>query len=63
MGRSRLMSKSNEIRTREFKDGVSDGLLVGTKDDTKRSPDYKQGYDFGVALYCQLKYQEDEGAN
>jgi hypothetical protein len=46
-----------------FKDGCADGLLSGIIDDSKKSSAYyKQGYDFGVDMYCQsrLDMQEDE---
>ena len=39
-----------------FKDGVADGLLSGIIDDSKRSSAYyKQGYDFGLLMYCQSR--------
>ena len=43
----------------DFKDGTADGLLAGNQDEKKSNRYYyKQGYDFGVALYGQL--EEDE---
>ena len=42
-----------------FKDGVTDALVNGSRDDDKLfSSYYKQGYDFGIALYNDL-YDED----
>tara|TARA_R100000781_G_scaffold316_1_gene427 strand:+ start:802 stop:1149 length:348 start_codon:yes stop_codon:yes gene_type:complete len=48
-----------EFNIKEFKDGVSDGLLNGTRDDSKRTPGYKEGYDFGITLYCQQEEMEE----
>ena len=42
-----------------FKDGITDALVNGSRDDDKLfSAYYKQGYDFGIALYNDL-YDED----
>tara|TARA_R110000803_G_scaffold164479_1_gene228188 strand:- start:169 stop:375 length:207 start_codon:yes stop_codon:yes gene_type:complete len=44
-----------------FKDGCADGLLSGIIDDSKRSSAYyKQGYDFGVDMYCQSRLDMSE---
>ena len=38
-----------------FKDGVTDALVNGSRDETKLfSAYYKQGYDFGLVLYDDL---------
>jgi|TARA_E500000318_G_C3500549_1_gene188181 hypothetical protein len=37
----------------EFKKGVSDGLLNGNSKEGQRGHYYKQGYDFGIALYTE----------
>lgn len=38
----------------EFKDGVTDAMIHGTKDDKKQGHFfYKQGYDFGITLFCK----------
>lgn len=43
-----------------FKDGVADGLFTGRTDSTKTfSTYYKQGYDFGLALYNEQVAQDD----
>ena len=42
-----------------FKDGLVDGFVNGEKDETQSHHYYKQGYDFGVDLYCKL-YEETE---
>jgi hypothetical protein len=38
---------------KDFKDGVSDALLLGVFDENKSSSMYKQGYDFGMWLWNQ----------
>ena len=44
----------------EFKDGVADGLIHGEKDEIKSHHYYyKQGYDYGVYLYGELKIEEN----
>ena len=43
----------------EFKDGVADGLIHGEKDENKPHHYYKQGYDYGVYLYGELKIEEN----
>ena len=38
----------------EFKDGVTDAMIHGTKDEKKQGYFfYKQGYDFGIDLFCK----------
>jgi hypothetical protein len=48
-----------KFNIKEFKDGVSDGLLTGTRDDSKRTPEYKEGYDFGLYLWLEDYDLED----
>tara|TARA_R100001015_G_C4614470_1_gene170320 strand:+ start:1086 stop:1232 length:147 start_codon:yes stop_codon:yes gene_type:complete len=43
----------------DFKDGVSDGLLVGVIDENKNSHFYKIGYDFGLTLWNQQQEKDD----
>mgnify|MGYP003134169334 FL=1 len=44
----------------EFKDGVTDGLIHGERDEKKSHHYYNQGYDFGLTLYGKLnQYLED----
>ena len=38
---------------KDFKDGVSDALLLGVFDENKNSSMYKQGYDFGMWRWKQ----------
>ena len=42
-----------------FKDGVTDGLIHGERDEKKSHHYYNQGYDFGVYLYGELKIEEN----
>ena len=54
------MNNPTEIKRKNylsfFKDGVADGLLSGVIDNNKRSSAYyKQGYDFGLVMYCQSR--------
>jgi hypothetical protein len=55
-------TERNSMTKREledFKDGTADGLLNGNQDEKNANKHYyKQGYDFGIALYGQL--EEDE---
>ena len=41
-----------------FKHGVADGLLEGTRDESKNDSHYKQGYDYGITLYGRLENLE-----
>ena len=49
----------SEFNIKEFKDGVSDGLLNGTRDDSKRTLEYKEGYDFGLYLWQEDYHLEN----
>ena len=43
-----------------FKDGVADGLFIGKQDESKSfSAYYKQGYDYGSALWNRQVQIED----
>ena len=42
----------------EYKQGLADALLIGAMRETY-SDAYKQGYDFGLTLYCDLLEQEE----
>ena len=46
----------------QFKDGVSDALLLGKSADVNLTSAYKQGYDFGITMYCEMKDQEMKNA-
>ena len=41
-----------------FKDGCADGLFIGTTSDNQPSG-YKQGYDYGIYLWCELNPDEE----
>jgi len=46
----------------KFKDGVVDGLIHGIRDTTQSHHYYKEGYDFGITLYCrQIDEEEKRG--
>ena len=46
-----------------FKDGVTDALVNGSRDDNKLSSAYyKQGYEFGLELYDDLYGKDWETA-
>ena len=44
----------------EFKDGVSDALLLGKSADVNLTSAYKQVYYFGVTMYCEMKGLDDD---
>ena len=47
-----------------FKDGVTDALVNGSRDEDKLfSAYYKQGYDFGLVLYDDLYGKDWENEN
>ena len=50
----------NEILN-TFKDGVTDAMIHGIRDEKQKSHYYKQGYDFGLALYCLTEGDNDDG--
>ena len=37
----------------KFKDGVMDAVVQGRKNDEQSHHYYKQGYDFGIHLFCK----------
>ena len=49
---------NHHIRIEMFKHGVADGLLHGTRDESKNDSHYKQGYDYGITLYGRLENLE-----
>lgn len=48
-----------KIYLHEYKQGIADALLIGAMRETY-SYEYKQGYDFGLTLYCDLLEQEEK---
>ena len=45
-----------------FKDGVSDGLLLGVRNDKQTHHYYKKGYDFGLTMYERVM-ENEKGAD
>ena len=41
---------------KNFKDGVADAVLNGNMAE-EYSDGYKQGYDFGITIFCELEEQ------
>ena len=50
--------KLNDKDFKAFKDGVADAMLHGTRNDEHLHYYYKQGYDFGIALYSDFMKEE-----
>tara|TARA_R100000541_G_scaffold48741_1_gene55826 strand:+ start:677 stop:844 length:168 start_codon:yes stop_codon:yes gene_type:complete len=51
----------NNKELQGFKDGVADAILEGTRAEYHSERYYyKQGYDFGITLYCDLKKLDEE---
>jgi hypothetical protein len=49
-----LESQIKEYKIIEnFKDGVTDAMIHGTRDEKKSHHYYNQGYDFGIDLFCK----------
>ena len=48
--------KEHEV-IQKFKDGVTDAMLHGTRDEKQSHHYYKQGYDFGLFIYNELNIQ------
>ena len=59
MDMNELSRQGNHNVLKAFKDGVADGLLHGERDEKQGSHYYKQGYDYGVYLYGELKIEEN----
>ena len=49
-----MTERLNELDLKAFKDGVADACLRGIRDEQQRRYYYKQGYDFGMALYSDM---------
>ena len=52
--------KEHEV-IQKFKDGVTDAMLHGTRDEKQSHHYYKQGYDYGITLYGQFLDLVSEG--
>ena len=48
----------NEEYIKSFKTGLADALLIGRKSDNQPTG-YKQGYDYGIYLWCELNPDEE----
>ena len=59
MDMNELSRQVNHNVLKAFKDGVADGLLHGKRDDKQSHHYYKQGYDYGVYLYGEVKIEEN----
>ena len=51
------MTEINKIID-NFKKGVADGLLKGKENNPNNLDYYRQGYDFGISLYCDQDEEE-----
>ena len=56
---NKQMSEVNKIIS-NFKKGVADGLFKGKEDNPNNLAYYRQGYDYGISLYCTLNEDEVE---
>lgn len=45
----------DDFNLTDFKDGVAYALLSGTRNEEAKSLEYKEGYDFGITMYCELE--------
>ena len=52
---SKAVDKRDAFLT-NFKDGVADAILNGNMAE-EYSDGYKQGYDFGITIFCELEEQ------
>ena len=39
----------------DFKDGTYDALIYGVRSETNKTLHYKEGYDFGITLFCTME--------
>ena len=44
--------------SKAYKIGLADALLIGRKSDNQPTG-YKQGYDYGIYLWCELNPDEE----
>ena len=52
---TKVLNHSYQSYISQFKDGVSDALLLGKSADVNVTSAYKQGYDFGISMYCKME--------
>ena len=55
----KLLDNSFQNYLSQFKDGISDALLLGKSADVNPTSFYKQGYDFGITMYCKMEGLDD----
>ena len=55
----KLLDNSFQNYLSQFKDGISDALLLGKSADVNLTSFYKQGYDFGITMYCKMEGLDD----
>ena len=56
---TKVLNHSYQSYISQFKDGVSDALLLGKSADVNLTSAYKQGYDFGMTMYCKMEELDD----
>jgi hypothetical protein len=56
---TKVLNHSYQSYISQFKDGVSDALLLGKSADVNLTSAYKQGYDFGITIYCEMEGLDD----
>ena len=59
---TKVLNHSYQSYISQFKDGVSDALLLGKRADVNLTSAYKQGYDFGMTMYCKMEGLDDDNA-
>tara|TARA_Y100001937_G_scaffold103109_1_gene142037 strand:+ start:1218 stop:1577 length:360 start_codon:yes stop_codon:yes gene_type:complete len=60
---TKVLNHSYQSYISQFKDGVSDALLLGKSADVNLTSAYKQGYDFGIYLEKKMSDQEQKYAD
>lgn len=58
----KVLDNSFQDHISQFKDGVSDAMILGKRADVNLTSAYKQGYDFGITMYCEMSDQEQKYA-
>jgi hypothetical protein len=58
-GESSMTNIKPFFHLKNYKDGIYDAILKKGVDETPRSPEYREGYDFGMYLYNEQQKQDD----
>jgi hypothetical protein len=58
-GESSMTNIKPFFHLKNYKAGIYDAILKKGVDETPRSPEYKEGYDFGMYLYNEQQKQDD----